>query len=66
MRVFIHRAVKEGVFSDFFRVQHEKELAAVDALFDEIFLDAFLCTDDDLMDRGQYCRVVSEKLGDDE
>lgn len=29
-------------------------------------MDAFLCTNDDLMERAQYCSVVSEKLCDDE
>lgn len=59
VRIFIHRAVKEGVFSDFFQAQREKEQAAVDALFDEIFLDAFLNSDNDLIDKTQYNQVVA-------
>ena len=65
MRVFIHHAVKKGVFSDFFLAQQQKEQAAVDALYDEIFLDAFLSMDDDLIDKSNYCRVVTNKLNDD-
>jgi len=57
--------VKKGFFSDFFLAQQQKEQAAVDALYDEIFLDAFLSMDDDLIDKSNYCRVVTNKLNDD-
>ena len=64
--MFVHHAVKEGIFTDFFQAQQQKESAAVDALFEEIFLDAFLSMDDELIDKSNYCRVVSNKLSDDE
>ena len=44
-RVFIHKAVKEGVFESFFYQQEKKEKDAVDALYEEIFLDAFISSD---------------------
>lgn len=66
MRVFILRAVKEGIFSDFFLQQEQKEQVAVDALYDEIFLDAFISRDDSLIDKSHYCRAVNEKLADDQ
>ena len=66
VRVFILRAVKEGIFAEFFLQQEQKEQAAVDALYDEIFLDAFISQDDDLIDKNTYCNVVSQKLNDDE
>lgn len=65
MRVFIHRAVKEGIFTDFFCMQERKEQAAVDALYDEIFLDAFISQDEDFINKSNYCNVVQNKLNDD-
>ena len=61
MRTFIHHALKEGIFSEFFMVQEKKEQAAVDALYDEIFLDAFLnqADCDDKIDKSKYCQVVN-------
>ena len=65
VRVFILRAVKEGIFCDFFCLQEQKEQEAVDALFEEIFLDAFLSCDQDQIDRQCYTKVVQDKLHDD-
>ena len=65
MRVFILRAIKEGIFTDFFCQQEKKEQAAVDALFDEIFLDEFLSCDEDLISKNNFQRVVAIKLHDD-
>ena len=47
-------------------LQEEKEQAAVDALYEEIFLDAFISQDDDQIDKSNYCRVVGLKLEDDQ
>jgi len=38
----------------------------VDALYDEIFLDAFISRDDSLIDKSHYCRAVNDKLADDQ
>ena len=38
----------------------------MDALYDEIFLDAFISQDDENIDKSTYCQVVSQKLHDDE
>ena len=65
VRVFILIAVKEGIFADFFNSQEEKEHAAIDALFDEIFLDEFLQCDNDYLQKNNYIKVVQRKLGDD-
>lgn len=65
MRLFILRAVKEGIFSDFFLKQEQKEQVAVDALYDEIFLDAFISGEDSMIDRDNYCNAVNTKLSDD-
>ena len=66
VRTFIHRALKEGIFTDFLMQQEQKEQAAVDALYEEIFLDAFISQENDLMDKSKYCRVVKNKLQDDQ
>ena len=65
VRTFIHRAVKEGIFTSFFMLQEQKEQAAVDALYDEIFLDAFISQDDDEINKSNFFRVVSDKVEDD-
>lgn len=52
--MFILRAVKEGIFSDFFCQQEQKEKEAVDALYEEIFLDAFLSCDEEQINKNQY------------
>jgi hypothetical protein len=39
---------------------------AVDALYDEIFLDAFISGEDSLIDKQNYCNAVNTKLSDDE
>ena len=65
VRVFILIAVKEGIFADFFNRQEEKEHAAIDALFDEIFLDEFLQCENDFLQKNNYIKVVQRKLGDD-
>ena len=46
-------------------LQEQKEQAAVDALYDEIFLDAFISQDEDEINKSDYCRVVSLKVEDD-
>lgn len=47
-------------------LQEKKEQAAVDALYDEIFLDAFISQENnDFIDKSKYCRVVRNKLQDD-
>ena len=72
VRVFISRAVQDGIFTDFFRQQDQKEQAAVDALYEEIFLDAFLSHEDDGSHNGMklsksvYENVVRQKLSDDQ
>ena len=39
---------------------------AVETLFDEIFLDAFVNQDDELISKEEYFNVVKMKLEDDE
>lgn len=46
-------------------MQERKEQAAVDALYDEIFLDAFISQDEDFINKSNYCNVVQNKLNDD-
>ena len=59
------RALKEGIFTQFFRKQDKKLEEAVETLFDEIFLDAFVNQDDELINKEQYCNIVNDKLEDD-
>ena len=66
VKIFILRALKEGIFTQFFRKQDKKLEEAVDTLFDEIFLDAFINHDDEIIDKEQYTNVVKDKLDDDE
>ena len=47
-------------------LQEKKEMAAVDALYDEIFLDAFInYAENDLIDKSKYSLVVRNKIQDD-
>ena len=66
VKIFILRALKEGIFTQFFRKQDKKLEEAVETLFDEIFLDAFVNQDDELIAKEQYFNVVRMKLEDDE
>lgn len=66
VRTFIHRALNEGIFSEFFTLQEKKEQAAVDALFDEIFLDAFIDdAENNVIDKKKYNLVVRAQIQDD-
>ena len=65
MKIFILRALKEGIFSQFFRKQDKKVEEAVETLFDEIFLDAFVNSDNDLISKEEYTEIVTAKLDDD-
>ena len=58
IRVFILRAMQEGIFADFFQYQEEKEKAAIDALFNEIFIEEFQACDEDFIKKSNYIRVV--------
>lgn len=66
VKIFILRALKEGIFSQFFRKQDKKVEEAVDTLFDEIFLDAFINQDDELISKQQFGEIVADKLDDDQ
>ena len=65
VKIFILRALKEGIFSQFFRKQDKKVEEAVETLFDEIFLDAFVNSDNDLISKEEYTEIVTAKLDDD-
>jgi len=41
-------------------------MAAVEALYEEIFLDAFISQDEDFINKTNYCRVLDQKLNDDD
>ena len=60
------RALKEGIFTQFFQKQDKKLEEAVETLFDEIFLDVFINEGDEIISKEQFNTVVNAKLDDDE
>ena len=66
MKLFILRTIKEGIFTEFFVTQENKINDAIDALYDEIFMDAFIDLDCEQLNREQYLEIVTEKVADDE
>lgn len=49
VKALIATAVEAGVFELFFKIKEEKTEEAVEALFDEIFLDVFIDQDDEMV-----------------
>ena len=63
MHTFILQLVKSDIFADFFLKQEQKQAEAVDALFTEIFQDAFIEASE--LGKEKFCYVIGEKLSDD-
>ena len=63
MHTFLLQLVKSDIFADFFLKQEQKQAEAVDALFTEIFQDAFI--EESELGREKFCYVIDEKLSDD-
>ena len=60
---FIIESDERGVFDEFFDLQESRRQASVDALFEEIFLDAFI--DEEVLNEDQFSQVLASKLADD-
>ena len=58
-------SVERGIFDSFFKQMELRTEETVEALFNEIFEDAFIENEDEMLTEDLFMQAVSEKLGQD-